>query len=425
MSSNNNDEPGLPPQAGPGSNSSGSSNPPPQAGAPPQPQPTSKKQSASASNQNSELRRTPSSSESAAEWAKRVHQIQFSRLTEEDRQALQRRADKAAELHAKAKKMAMVKQRVNESKTVSYNALQQSSAWRPEEQSTRSMGTVDFMNAREQHWTHRSMEMVPIEARRAAPISAPAVVTREEDEALMRDDSEGDAPLPMDALVGGEGAPLPIVVNANLSEADVLMSLRVEPNTDEECASKFLLYETFSAKLSAIRTDVETLLQETLPELPPIPREAVAASMKRLDDREHQGIFDQSRYWFVHDMMQKAMSNSDVMKKISNDVTVKVKLVSEMQQTDCPICLAPFVVPSRRDGSAEDASGQSGAVPVPARDESDDPVDPVVPITLGCCHKVCEGCWDHWCALRGGPANAFCPLCRQVDFVRALQGEAD
>jgi len=41
---------------------------------------------------------------------------------------------------------------------------------------------------------------------------------------------------------------------------------------------------------------------------------------------------------------------------------------------------------------------------------------------LGCCHAMCQPCWDHWKALKG--AQAFCPVCRQQDFIVSVVEEA-
>merc|ERR1719231_1543397 len=36
--------------------------------------------------------------------------------------------------------------------------------------------------------------------------------------------------------------------------------------------------------------------------------------------------------------------------------------------------------------------------------------------TLACCHQVCDECWAQWRAARGA-RGAFCPLCRNDEFV--------
>ena len=36
---------------------------------------------------------------------------------------------------------------------------------------------------------------------------------------------------------------------------------------------------------------------------------------------------------------------------------------------------------------------------------------------LACCHKACADCWAEWTAVQN---PAFCPLCRQVEFVERI-----
>ena len=74
---------------------------------------------------------------------------------------------------------------------------------------------------------------------------------------------------------------------------------------------------------------------------------------------------------------------------MSENITNKVTLAARLKQEDCPVCFEKF--------GAE-----------------------VVPHQLGCCHSVCKECWAHWVSVQG--PNAYCPLCRNHDFVAAVVG---
>jgi len=121
--------------------------------------------------------------------------------------------------------------------------------------------------------------------------------------------------------------------------------------------------------------------------MPDGPRESVRRDVQRIDVAENMGIFDRSRTWFVHDMMERASKNCELLQTISREINRKLSILANSTQTCCPICLEEF------------SSTTPGRI-------------------LGCCHQVCEPCWGQWTEVRSG--HPFCPLCKHDEFVEVL-----
>ena len=168
----------------------------------------------------------------------------------------------------------------------------------------------------------------------------------------------------------------------------VLASLEKEPKDNEQCAAKFQLYEKFSETLAAIRTSLDDVVRQALEAMPQGPRQGVLSEMAELESAAHRGVFDESRFWVVHDMMSQGIKNAKLIEEISKKIQLRLKMLADAAQTQCPICLEAF-----------DATN-------------------VVPHLLMCCHTVCKSCWEQWAAVRHG--NVFCPLCRNRDFLDYL-----
>ena len=187
----------------------------------------------------------------------------------------------------------------------------------------------------------------------------------------------------------------------------VLLGLRQEPKDDELMAAKFEVYEKFSEKVTVIRSALEEVSGSALRDLPDgAPRQGVRNDLAKLEGAEMSGIYDQSRYWFVHDMMEKTASNCTAMDGMSNRIEALLKFAASNTQTDCPICLRAY---------ASTVPGQTGEV-------SDDG-EVCVAKTLSCCHSVCTDCWNEWVTLQG--SSAFCPLCRNKEFLEFLAQHSD
>jgi hypothetical protein len=179
----------------------------------------------------------------------------------------------------------------------------------------------------------------------------------------------------------------------------LLAQLRAEPDTDDERAAKFALYETFSETTQKAREALFTFWDGCKHEFGGDggggggggggqAREGVAHALKRLDRQENWAIEFADGRWFVFDMARKCDANSALIDSTLGSIKTKLELLA--RQDDCPICLEPL---------AEDAEGGDDAGVV----------------VLGCCHKVCRECWDEWVKLKRG--RAFCPLCRNDEFL--------
>eukprot|EP01084_Bolivina_argentea_P218543 370832_1 len=117
----------------------------------------------------------------------------------------------------------------------------------------------------------------------------------------------------------------------------VLVTLRQEPKDDELMAAKFQVFEKFSEKVTVIRSALEEVSGSALRDLPEgAPRQGVRNDLAKLESAEMSGIYDQSRYWFVHDMMKQAAANCTAMDAMSNRIEALLKFAASNTQTDCP-----------------------------------------------------------------------------------------
>ena len=179
----------------------------------------------------------------------------------------------------------------------------------------------------------------------------------------------------------------------------LLADLRDEPDTDAERAAKFALFETYLETVTKMREQTFAFWQESKPDFVGVENlaapsggggavRAVEKALKQIDRAHNMGMPDfDGPVWFVHGMCKKAAQNSAVIDGVLRSVRTKLDLLS--RQDECPICLECF-----------DAEH--------------------IPQVLGCCHKVCDECWAHWKEVRHG--RAFCPLCRNEEFVSEIVG---
>jgi len=166
------------------------------------------------------------------------------------------------------------------------------------------------------------------------------------------------------------------------SMAAVLNQLKKEPKEEKLVKAKFELYEDFLKTVEDSRKatydfwkDCKTDFDEHSGNVV----KQVENELGKVDDHENLGIIFHEHRWFVYDMMVKADSNNDKLKDVLKSIERKLELLQK--DDECPFCL--------EEGKKS--------------------------VTLGCCHKACEECWTHWQELQG--ARAFCPLCRQEDFL--------
>lgn len=195
------------------------------------------------------------------------------------------------------------------------------------------------------------------------------------------------------AAVGMEGL-APAGERRGASEVLALLEqLRTEPSGEAECASKFLLYEGYGREVEGQRETLLKLHGESREALPAAVAHDIDRKVGAIDSREAMGIPDDAREWFVYHMMRQAERNNLNMAKTLSDFEQKLAFLAKNDQPECPVCLERF----------------SDAGPRAAE-------------TLGCCHKVCRECWDHWTAITGG--RPFCPLCRRDEFLVTVSAAA-
>lgn len=176
---------------------------------------------------------------------------------------------------------------------------------------------------------------------------------------------------------------------AALTVQELLEQLRREPSSESECTAKFKLYEAYAQEVEDQRKTLLKLYGESRESLPASVVNDMDRMVGKIDSHEAMGIPDDAHEWFVYHMMRQAERNNFFMAKILENFEKKLAFLARNDQLECPVCLESFLHAGPR--AAE---------------------------TLGCCHKVCHECWDHWSAItRGRP---FCPLCRRDDFLERV-----
>jgi hypothetical protein len=165
----------------------------------------------------------------------------------------------------------------------------------------------------------------------------------------------------------------------------LLNQLATEPTNDAEISAKFLLFENFLGTVVTIREETLTFWGTNKDQFSGQTRVSAEREIAGIDNSESMGIVDDPRKWFVYSMTKKASENSASISKILSGLRARLELLSQ-DLGECPYCL-------------EQMSVETSTV-------------------LGCCHRACTECWDHWVALKG--ARAFCPLCRNEEFIQEV-----
>ena len=167
--------------------------------------------------------------------------------------------------------------------------------------------------------------------------------------------------------------------------------MRREPTDEEEVAAKFGLFEKYLETVEKMRGETYGFWDECQAEFHAGGAAEVQRALKKIDSADNMGVEFHPSRWFVYDMTRKAGSNSGVIGRVLAMIKMKLELLE--RSDECPICL-----------DALNACGEE-------------------PHVFGCCHKVCGDCWEHWNELHG--AHAFCPLCRNEDFLGDMMRRAD
>lgn len=318
--------------------------------------------------------------EQCNQWCERVHQTQRERMSPEDQRALATRVEASRRHEENMRRCNAVRCHAERSSALANEGLRQMAV---------CSAPAEF-TAAQNRWQSAQVASAGLQAQALHQLNA-------QSPALLRPVEEmRTACLAEVSALSGAANAAAVAADAaragNTGDAtvdDLLRQLRAEPQENEECAAKFMLYETFFSQVEKIRGDLFKFYEDSESDLPP----AVAGDMKKqlqsIDSEQAMGIPDDTRNWFVYHMMRQASQNNGTMAGTICDFEKKLEILANQTETDCPVCLEAFT-----------ESGNHVAT------------------TLGCCHKVCKECWEHWTQVMNG--NPFCPLCRHDAFVNVV-----
>lgn len=179
-------------------------------------------------------------------------------------------------------------------------------------------------------------------------------------------------------------------VETDISESEIdklLRELRPKPKDDEEASSKFAMYEEYAKTVETTREGLCKFWEDCKDSFEGRICAAINRDIVRLDSHQNMGIAWNERVWWAYEMIKVANKNNLNMIRLLETIQTKLELIA--RDEDCPICLEP-----------KEAKH-----------------------TLTCCHKICKGCWSQWQLLQG--RNAFCPLCKEKDFISAVLAAED
>ena len=179
------------------------------------------------------------------------------------------------------------------------------------------------------------------------------------------------------------------------SLAEVLQTLEVESADSEawkyadHAAAKFQLFENYSRVVSEARRATLSFWGEVEREFEAAPatKAEIEREIRAIDTQANLGVQDGPRNGVVHGMVKAAARNARTLDGVLRQMQIELELLTS--QDECPVCYDAF-----------------------AADR------PAITITLGCVHKVCTECWEHWCSMAHG--NIFCPLCRHEEFLSRI-----
>lgn len=319
-------------------------------------------------------------------WLQRIHEVQSSRMTPERREEIAMKVERSRAAEASRRKVRAVKSHAHRSKALVSEGLRQmecasapaefasaKSRWSAAQEASSKRQDVSLakMSALEENVSEARVMLVEEEEEDEADglAEAAALVGLQEPAMLMRATSGGSAE------------------DAETEFDKLLNQLKAEPTNDDELTAKFGLYETYSEEVTKMRATVFGIYDENKATLPQAVKSDMEKELKHIDREEAMGIPDEARAWFVYHMMRQAGKNNESMGGVMEHFEKKLEFLASNDQDECPVCLESF------------------AAERPAT-------------TLGCCHKVCAECWNHWVAICNN--RPFCPLCKNEEFVETV-----
>ena len=334
------------------------------------------------------------SSEDVEAWLQRVRSAQCERMTPQQRAQLQRRADRSRDVMVQAKKCKALKDSAVRSHVLAHEALQQISS-ASSASAERRPGACSAVSERWQLAQEASEERQERVLSRLRGVSAMEVIDVAEDS----DEEEEQCMAEVAQIVGARESPAmaaPMEAIARAPDAafeGLLAQLRTEPDSDEERAAKFQLFEGYAQQMEKTRKSLVDFHTECETKVPPAVARGMALQMKQIDSHDAMSIpNDDGRTWCAYHMMRATEQNNRAMAAVLGGLQKKLEQLEKNDQTDCPVCLEPFA-----------AEG------------------PRVPETLSCCHKLCQECWVNWKQVTHGAP--FCPLCRHEEFLGVVTDE--
>jgi len=312
---------------------------------------------------------------SSREWLQSCKQIQQAKMTPELKARLQKQAKRQRKIGKKCKR-AKVYQKANEMsrKAWAQGNLRLQSAPPPRahysEQLYHSKANMQLKSIQEVYHNAAAWENDNDEEEDAL----------ENQLALIESEQTNDV---------AENALLDIDANDDKSIHAILQQLAVEPKSDKECGIKFKLYSDLLETVEASRKATNDFWKDCKEDFAKHQGNVVAQvekDIKDIDSEDNLGIAFDGRRWYVYDMTLKADQNNSMIKGVLKKIETKLELLNN-NDDDCPFCLDPLAEIGEH-------------------------------VVLGCCHKACKQCWENWQEIKG--RNAFCPLCRQDDFLQDI-----
>lgn len=324
------------------------------------------------------------------QWCARVHNTQCTRMSPEERQALSERVEASRQFEERMRSCNAVRCHAERSSALANEGLRQMAV---------CSAPAEF-TAVQQRWESAQVTSSGLQAAALGQLRGQAFGAAANAQLLRpMEESRSHCLVQVSALAGVAdfGAVAADAEQAgasgNATMDDLLRQLRTEPQENEECAAKFMLYETFFSQVEQTRGNLLDFYKESEQTVPPAVLAEMTKNIKGIDSAQAMGIPDDTRNWFVYHMMRQASQNNGRMANILRDFEKKLEFLATQTETDCPVCLEPFT-----EGGSHVAE------------------------TLGCCHKVCKECWQHWSQVMHG--NPFCPLCRHDAFVDMVAQQA-
>lgn len=186
-----------------------------------------------------------------------------------------------------------------------------------------------------------------------------------------------------------ETSPFEPTITATLDT--LLDSLKIEPTDETELSAKFMIFENILGTVSDIREETIAFWEANKDQFSGASYASCNKEIQSIDNSDAMGLTEyesRGREWFVYFMTKKANKNSAMIAQVLAKLRSRLEILAQ-ELGECPCCL---------DNLTAEAC-----------------------TTLGCCHRVCNDCWQHWKQLKeAAGATPFCPLCKHEEFIEEI-----